>query len=128
MLLSLVNFILQPKNKLKKKQELAGHWLHCKRAHAILMDVLNLFGPEIYHPVWNQFRYFELISAKSASNELDDDYDELDTHQLGEYSDFWNYTDRLLNQDAQDIDAKVKKKKSEIGWCIVNPVLFSAVG
>jgi hypothetical protein len=110
LLLSLVNFILQPKNKLKKKQELAGHWLHCKRAHAILMDVLNLFGPEIYHPVWNQFRYFELISAKSASNELDDDYDELDTHQLGEYSDFWNYTDRLLNQDAQDIDAKVKKK------------------
>lgn len=103
--------MLQPKQKFKNKQALKEHWLHCRRAHAILMDVLNLFGPEIYHPVWNQFRYFELISAKSAKKELDDDYDELDTGRLGEYRDFWNYTDRLLSKDNQDLDAKVTEKK-----------------
>jgi hypothetical protein len=109
LLLSLINFILQPKIKFKKAQDLTNLWLHCKRAHAILIDVLHLFGPEIYYPVWNQFRYFELISTKSAAKELDDDYDELDTGRLGEYSDFWNYTDRLLNKDIQDLDVKVRK-------------------
>jgi hypothetical protein len=111
LLLALVNTILQPKGEEKyaKKEQQRAHWLHCKRAHAILMDVLSLYGPEIYHPVWNQFKYFKLISEKKANIEKDENYSGLDTNELGNYSDFWDFTDKLLNHGTKNLDSKVRK-------------------
>ncbi|KAI8076691.1 uncharacterized protein B0P05DRAFT_545475 [Gilbertella persicaria] len=109
LLLALINFILKPKSSFKKIEQLRNHWRHCKRAHAILLDVLTLFGPEIYHPLWNQFKYFELISTKAARREEDDDYDQLDTQELKKYRDFWNFADRLLNREEKDLDAKCRR-------------------
>ena len=108
LLLSLVNFILKPKTEFRKLEHLRDHWGHCKRAHAILLDVLALFGPDIFNPLWNQFRYFELVHTKTAVKEQDDDYDQLDTEELKQYRDFWNFTDRLLNREGKDINAKVR--------------------
>ncbi|KAI9473571.1 MAG: hypothetical protein EXX96DRAFT_310502 [Benjaminiella poitrasii] len=109
LLLSLVNLILQPKKKFKRKELLKEHWTHCKRAHALLLEVLYLFGPEIYHPLWNQFRNFEFISTNRALNEIDDDYNALDTNMLREYSDFWGFTNRLLNHGGKDLDSKCRR-------------------
>ncbi|KAI8987415.1 hypothetical protein BDF20DRAFT_904540 [Mycotypha africana] len=108
LLLALINFILKPKHSFKKKQTLKEHWLHCKRAHAILLDILSVFGPKIFNPMWNQFRYFELISTEEAKAAQDDDYDDLDTEELANYSDFWNFTDRTLNCEAQNLEAKCR--------------------
>lgn len=101
--------ILQPKDNFKKKEQQKEHYLHCKRAHAILMDVLSLYGPGIYNPVWNQFKYFQLVSANKAEMEKDDIYSELDTNQLEKYSDFWEFTDKLLNQGTKNLDSKVRE-------------------
>ncbi|KAI8375686.1 hypothetical protein EDC96DRAFT_551476 [Choanephora cucurbitarum] len=109
LLLSLVNFILKPKTEFRKLEHLRDHWGHCKRAHAILLDVLALFGPDIFNPLWNQFRYFELVHTKTAAEEQDDDYDQLDTEELKQYRDFWNFTDRLLNREGKDINAKCRR-------------------
>lgn len=103
----LVNTILQPKTKFKRKEDQKQHWLHCKRAHATLMDVLSLYGPEIYHPIWNQFKYFKLISTIKANLENDEIYSELDTNELSSYSDFWDYTGTLLNHGSKNLDSKV---------------------
>ncbi|KAI7900661.1 uncharacterized protein BX663DRAFT_439128 [Cokeromyces recurvatus] len=109
LLLSLVNLILQPKEKLKTKKLLKEHWIYCKRAHAILMDALYLFGTEIYSPLWNQFRNFELIPTKRAQRALDDDYNVLDTNTLREYSDFWGLVNRVLNHGGKDLETKCRK-------------------
>jgi hypothetical protein len=116
LLLSLVNTILEPKEKLVKKEQQKEHWLHCKRAHAILMDVLSLYGPEIYHPIWNQFSYFKLVSTQKADLEKDDEYSELDTKQLANYSDFWDFTDRLLNHGTKNLESKVRKGDDNNEW------------
>ncbi|KAI8355712.1 hypothetical protein BD560DRAFT_455924 [Blakeslea trispora] len=106
LLLSLVNFILKPRTRFKNLDQLRDHWRHCKRAHAILLDALALFGPEIFNPLWNQFRYFELVPTKIAAKEQDDDYDQLDTEELKHYRDFWNFADRQLGRETKDINAK----------------------
>lgn len=103
----MVNTILQPKAKFDRKELQRKHWLHCKRAHAILMDVLSLYGPEIYYPIWNQFKYFKLISSALAKLENDDNYSELDTLELSNYSDFWDFTDGLLNNGTKNLESKV---------------------
>lgn len=109
--MALVNTILQPKSKFNRKDQQKKHWLHCKRAHAILMDVLSLYGPEIYYPIWNQFKFFKLISHMNAQLENDDNYSELDTHELNNYSDFWDFTDSLLNSGTKNLESKVKKEE-----------------
>ncbi|GAA5807825.1 hypothetical protein MFLAVUS_001204 [Mucor flavus] len=106
LLLGLVNTILQPKAKFDRKELQRTHWLHCKRAHAILMDVLSLYGPEIYYPIWNQFKYFKLISSALAKLEDDDNYSELDTLELSKYSDFWDFTNGLLNNGTKNLESK----------------------
>lgn len=103
----MVNTILQPKAKFDRKELQRAHWLHCKRAHAILMDVLSLYGPEIYYPIWNQFKYFKLISSALAKLEDDDNYSELDTRELNNYSDFWDFTNGLLNHGTKNLESKV---------------------
>ena len=105
--MTIVNDMLQPKDKFKKKAEQKNHWQHCKRAHAILMDILSLYGPEIFHPLWNEFKYFKLISKKKAILEMDNCYDALDTKMLNNYDDFWHFTDQLLNHGSQNLDSKV---------------------
>lgn len=104
----LVNTILQPKAKFKTKEDHKNHWLHCKRAHATLMDVLSLYGPEIYNPMWNQFKYFKLVSSAKAKSEDNEIYSDTDTKELSNYSDFWDYTDTLLNRGSSNLDSKVK--------------------
>lgn len=105
-LITLINFILQPKDELRNKRKLIGHWLECKRAHAILLDILSLYGPDIYLPVFNEFRSFELISSKDKKHLRDEIYELLDTQRLGEYRDFWNFTDRVLSATATDLETK----------------------
>lgn len=82
------------------------HWLECKQAHAILLDILNLYGPDIFLPVFNEFRSFEIISAKEKKSLRDESYELLDTKRLGEYRDFWNFTDRLLSATTSDLETK----------------------
>lgn len=109
LLVSVVNIILKSKKKIKKRQLLRQHWLLCKRAHSVLIDILHLFGPGIYNQLWNEFKYFELVAAKDENN---DDYEILNTKQLAEYRDFWQYTDALLNTEAKDIDSKVNVRNA----------------
>ncbi|KAL7334182.1 hypothetical protein PS15p_202988 [Mucor circinelloides] len=105
-LITLINFILQPKDTLRNKRKLIDHWLECKQAHAILLDILNLYGPDIFLPVFNEFRSFEIISAKEKKSLRDESYELLDTKRLGEYRDFWNFTDRLLSATTSDLETK----------------------
>ena len=100
---------MQPKNELKTKRKLTNHWLECKRAHAILLDVLNLYGPDIFLPVFNEFRSFEIISTKAKKDLQDDSYELLDTKRLAEYRDFWNFVDRLLSLTTCDLEAKCSR-------------------
>lgn len=102
--------MLCSKEKYTKKTEQKDHWQHCKRAHAILLDILSLYGPEIFHSLWNQFKFFKLISDRKANLELDDVYSELDTKSLANYSDIWNFTDQLLNHGTKNLDSKVGLK------------------
>lgn len=103
----LINSMLQPKDKFSRKEQHRSHWIFCKRAHATLMDVLSLYGPEIYDPIWNQFKYFKYVSATKASLEDDEIYSEFDNKELSNYSDFWDYTDTLLNHGSANLDSKV---------------------
>ncbi|KAF1798531.1 hypothetical protein FB192DRAFT_1391990 [Mucor lusitanicus] len=107
-LITLINFILKPKEELKDKKKLISHWLECRRAHGILLDILKLHGPDIYLPVFNEFRSFELISSEDKQNLRDDNYEQLDTQRLGEYRDFWNFTDRLLSATTTDLETKCR--------------------
>lgn len=115
-----MNIILKSKKGIKKQQHLRQHWLYCKRAHSILIDILYLFGPSIFNRLWNQFRYFNLVSAIDEEN---DDYELLDTKELREYSDFWQFTDNLLNKEAKDLDSKVSGC-SDIPSNVVCPTPF----
>ena len=99
---------MKPKDELRTKPKLISHWLECKRAHTILLDVLNLYGPDIYLPVFNEFRSFELIPSKDKKNLKDEIYELLDTERLGEYRDFWNFTDRLLSATTNDLETKCR--------------------
>ncbi|KAK4516368.1 uncharacterized protein ATC70_011339 [Mucor velutinosus] len=105
-LITLINFILQPKNELRNKDKLVKHWLECKRAHALLLDILSLYGPDIYLPVFNEFRSFELISSKDKNSLHDDIYELLNTKRLSEYRDFWNFTDRVLSATTTDLETR----------------------
>lgn len=105
-LVTLINFILQPKEDLKNQHKMIDHWLECKRAHAILLDILNLYGPDIFLPVFNEFRSFEVVSSRAKRDLQDESYELLDTKQLGEYRDFWNFVDRVLSATTRDLQAK----------------------
>ncbi|CAO3620379.1 unnamed protein product [Mucor hiemalis] len=109
MILTLVNTMLNPKDKFTKKSQQKDHWQHCKRAHAILLDILSLYGPEIFHSLWNQFKFFKLVSDRKANTEVDDAYSELDTKRLTNYSDIWNFTDQLLNHGTKNLDSKCRR-------------------
>lgn len=102
--------MLQSKEKYTKKAEQIDHWQHCKRAHAILLEMLSLYGPELFYPLWNQFKFFKLISDRKANIEMDDNYSELDTKELSKYSDIWNFTDQLINHGTNNLDSKVRKR------------------
>ncbi|KAI8642035.1 hypothetical protein BD408DRAFT_417233 [Parasitella parasitica] len=108
-LISLVNFILKPKNYLKTRPKLTAHWLECKRAHGILLDVLNMYGPDIFLPVFNEFRSFEIISTIEKNNLRDESYELLDTKMLAEYRDFWAFLDRLLSATRKDLETKCRR-------------------
>lgn len=99
--------MLHPKDRYTKKADQKAHWQHCKRAHAILLDILSLYGPEIFHPLWNQFKFFNLVSKRKANTEMDDNYSELDTKELEKFSDFWNFADQVFNHGIQNLESKV---------------------
>ncbi|KAG1145648.1 hypothetical protein G6F36_015122 [Rhizopus arrhizus] len=73
------------------------------------MDVLTLFGPEMFNPVWNEFAYFKLSSSQSM--DMDDEsgqYELLNTKELSAYSGFWNYVDKVLNQPSHHLEARCR--------------------
>ncbi|KAG2230745.1 hypothetical protein INT48_006333 [Thamnidium elegans] len=44
-----------------------------------------------------------------AKLENDDNYSELDTHELSNYSDFWDFTNRLLNHGTKNLESKCRR-------------------
>ncbi|KAG1444110.1 hypothetical protein G6F46_012602 [Rhizopus delemar] len=109
LLIALINTMLQSKDGFKSRETQRNHWSQCKQAYTLLMDVLTLFGPEMFNPVWNEFAYFKLSSSQSM--DMDDEsgqYELLNTKELSAYSGFWNYVDKVLNQPSHHLEARCR--------------------
>ncbi|RCH95087.1 hypothetical protein CU097_003569 [Rhizopus azygosporus] len=110
LLLTLINLMLQSKDSFRSKETQVTHWIHCKQAHMLLMDILTLFGPNIYKPVWNEFMYFNISCSQQSIEEEDESshYELLNTKELSHYFDFWDYTDKLLNHSSLTLNDRCR--------------------
>ncbi|KAI9262742.1 hypothetical protein BY458DRAFT_514866 [Sporodiniella umbellata] len=111
LLTALINTMLQSKETFKSREAQRTHWTQCRQAYTLLADVLALFGPSMYNPVWNEFSEFRIDCDAYQNEDMEDEssqYELLDTKQLAAYHDLWGYIDTTLNQANANLESKCR--------------------
>ncbi|RCH92449.1 hypothetical protein CU098_009551, partial [Rhizopus stolonifer] len=109
LLTALVNIMLQSKDRFRSRDAQRTHWTQCKQAYTLLIDVLTLFGPAIYNPIWNEFLYFDIPCDAQQNEDMEDEssqYELLNIKELSAYRDIWDYIDKTLNESNSYLDSK----------------------
>ncbi|KAI8994737.1 hypothetical protein BDB01DRAFT_773914 [Pilobolus umbonatus] len=109
LLVILINFMLESKTKYKTPRLQRNHWVDCNKTLGLLMDTLQLFGPSLFRPLWDQFGGFRLdpLAQGQEQDNLDiEELEEFDIKLLKEYEDPWSFLNHVLNKTEYNLEGR----------------------
>ncbi|KAI8886328.1 hypothetical protein K501DRAFT_171162 [Backusella circina FSU 941] len=118
----LINFILQPKTKIKTRHDKKRHFLACRKAYHILLDVLHLFGSSIFNRIWMEFGTNTARATalnmngkrKRQSGNSSDSDEDMFTKYVGEFEDLWQLIRVVLKYSKNTLESVCRRYVADL--------------